>query len=35
MAKGDPEETSAHARLPGLAVLHRGAHGNVPVYHGV
>ena len=37
MAKGDPEETSAHARLPGLdiAVLHRGAHGNVSVFHRV
>ena len=29
MASGDPEETRAYARLPGLdiAVLHRGAHG--------
>ena len=35
MAKGDPEETSAHARLPGLAVLHRGEHGNVSVFHRV
>jgi hypothetical protein len=29
MASGDPEETRAYARLPGLdiAVLHRGVHG--------
>ena len=29
MASGDPGETRAYARLPGLdiAVLHRGAHG--------
>ncbi len=37
MAKADPEEMGAHARLPGLniPVLHRGAHGNVPVFYGV
>ena len=37
MASGDPEETRAYARLPGpdIAVLHRGEHGNVPVFHGV
>lgn len=30
MASGDPGETRAYARLPGLdiAVLHRGAHGD-------
>ena len=29
MASGDPDETRAYARLPGLdiAVLHRGVHG--------
>ena len=29
MASGDPDETRAYARLPGLdmAVLHRGGHG--------
>ena len=37
MASGDPDETRAYARLPGLdvAVLHRGAHGNAAVFHGV
>ena len=37
MASGDPEETRAYARLPGLdtAVLHRGEHGNVSVFQGV
>ena len=37
MASGDPDETRAYARLPGLgiAVPHRGAHGNVPVFHRV
>ena len=37
MASGDPDETRAYARRPGLdvAVLHRGAHGNVPVFHRV
>ncbi len=37
MASGDPDETRAYARLPGLdvAVLHRGEHGNVPVFQGV
>ena len=37
MASGDPDETRAYARLPGLdtAVLHGGAHGNVSVFHRV
>ena len=37
MSSGDPDETRAYARLPGrhLAVLHRGAHGNVAVFQGV
>jgi len=37
MASGDPDEPRAYARLPGLdiAVLHRGEHGNVPVFHRV
>ena len=37
MASGEPDETRAYARLPGLdvAVLHRGAHGNASVFHGV
>ena len=37
MASGEPDETWAYARLPGLDVagLHRGTHGNVSVFHGV
>ena len=37
MASGEPDETRAYARLPGLdvAVLHRGAHRNVSVFHRV
>ena len=37
MASGDPDETRAYARPPGLdsAVLHRGEHGNVPVFDRV
>ena len=37
MASGDPDETRAYARLPGLdvEVLHGGAHGNVAVFHRV
>ena len=37
MASGDPEETRAYARPLGrdIAVLYRGEHGNVPVFHGV
>ena len=37
MASGEPDETRAYARLPDLdvAVPHRGAHGNVSVFHGV
>ncbi len=35
MASGDLDETRAFARLPGLAVLHRGEHGNVSVLQGV
>jgi hypothetical protein len=37
MADCHPEETRAYARLPGLDVagLHRGAHGNVSVFHRV
>ena len=37
MASGDPDETRAYARQPGLdvAVPHRVEHGNVPVFHGV
>ena len=37
MASGDPEETRAYARPPGLdtAVLHGGAHGNAAVFHRV
>ena len=37
MASGDPDETRAYARLPGLdiAVLHRGEHGNVSMFRGV
>ena len=37
MTGGDPDETRAYARLPGLdvAALHRDEHGNVPVFHRV
>jgi hypothetical protein len=37
MASGDLDEMRAYARLPGLdiAVLHRGEHGDVPVFQGV
>ena len=37
MARGDPDETRAYARLPGrdIGVLHGRAHGNVSVFHRV
>ena len=37
MASGGPDGARAYARLPGrdIAVPHRGAHGNVAVFHRV